>query len=165
MIARAAEGDADAYRILYEAHVARIYGLCLRMTADDVQAEEFTQRTFVRAWDRLSSFRGASKFSTWLHTLAVRLILDDRRSTKLRERRRPPFRRPPPSARGADPDGTDLDRAVARLPERARQVLVLHDVEGLKHAEIAEVMGISTGTSKAHLHRARRQLREWLEGR
>lgn len=166
---RAQAGDVQAFERLYRAHVSRIYALALRMTADPDRAEDLTQDAFVRAWDRLSTFRGDSAFGTWLHRLAVRVVLGDRRSRgrhaeeALEEDR---LDRPPRELRTAPArSGTtvDLERAVAALPPGARSVLVLHDIEGYRHREIAELLGVTEGTSKAQLFRARRLLREALD--
>ena len=136
-----------------------------------MEAEELTQNTFVRAWENLGSFRGESAFSTWLHRLAVNENLGQRRSTGRRERRVFTTDQPEeheggpaaaPQAAAHPPARMDLDRAIAQLPEGARQVFVLHDVEGYQHEEIATLTGIAAGTSKAQLHRARRLLREAL---
>jgi RNA polymerase sigma-70 factor, ECF subfamily len=169
LIHRAQQGDRTAFEALYHAHAGRVYALCLRLTADAVQAEERTQDAFVRAWERLASFRGESAFSSWLYRLTVNEVLLGRRAERRREQRivmsddPAAFERP----RGADPgseggSALDLERAVAALPPGAREVFVLHDVEGYRHEEIAELAGIAVGTSKAQLFRARRLLREAL---
>lgn len=164
-IQRAQAGDAIAFRALYDAHVGRVYALCLRLAGDRQQAEEHAQDVFVRAWERLGSFRGESAFSTWLHRLAVNEVLQARRAAGRRSARveladdggasREAGQRPAPPA-------SDLGQAIARLPEGARTVFVLHDVEGYQHDEIAQMTGIAVGTSKAQLFRARRLLREAL---
>lgn len=165
LVRRAQAGDRSAFQRLYEDHVGRIYALCLRLTGDPEEAMERTQDAFVRAWGKLGSYRGESAFPTWLHRLAVNVVLTDRRSAGRRERRAEaaaaeagPRAQPAPRA-GL---GVDLERAIARLPPGARAVFVLYDVEGYCHQEIAEMTGIATGTSKAQLHRARRLLREAL---
>jgi len=164
LVARACTGDQTAFRDLYREHAGRIYALCLRMTGDAAAAEERTQDVFVRLWDKLGSFRGESAFSSWLHRLAVNVILNERRTTGRRETR---------VATMADPEGAgqaapvglniDLERAIARLPEGAREVFVLYDIEGYEHSEVARLVGIAVGTSKAQLFRARRLLREMLD--
>lgn len=126
--------------------------------------EEVTQDVFVRAWQKLHTFRGEAAFGTWLHRLAVNLTLS-RRSQSARLRARfPSFDVLPPHAAHAAPAGLrmDFEQAVRALPEGARQVFVLHDVEGFKHYEIAERLGVTEGTSKSQLHRARMKLRKWL---
>lgn len=166
LIARAREGDQAAFRELYETHVGRVYALCLRLTADPAHAEELTQDAFVRAWERLGSFRGESAFSTWLHRLTLNVVLAERRAVGRRERRVTLTDDPEALgsfSRSTSPtDRIDLDGAIARLPPGARAVFVLHDVEGYKHEEIAAMTGIAEGTSKTQLFRARRLLREAL---
>lgn len=165
-IQRAREGDPEAFRVLYDAHVGRIYALCLRLARDAVHAEELVQDTFVRAWERLPGFRGDSAFGTWLFRIAVNAALEDRRTTGRRESRIGLTAEPdqlPTAARSPDPGARlDIERAIAALPAGARAVFLLYDVEGYQHAEIAEMTGIAEGTSKAQLFRARRLLREAL---
>ncbi len=167
LVSRAQGGDVTAFENLYRTHSARIYATCLRMVADPSRAEDLTQEAFVRAWQKLSSFRGKSAFGTWLHRLAVNLVLGD-----LRSQSRRPAESVDPVELQALPDqgpvrrpeaGIDLERAIAALPPQARCVFVLHDIEGYRHHEIGRLMGIAVGTSKAHLHRARRILREELQ--
>jgi RNA polymerase sigma-70 factor (ECF subfamily) len=167
--ARAASGDRRAFERLYRAHVGRVYALCARMTADRALAEELTQDVFVRVWEKLASFRGDSSFGTWVHRVAVNVVLN-RMQTEKRDRRRAsaggdeeedviaslPARPSTPAER------MDLEQAIAGLPPGARRVFVLHDVEGFKHEEIADQLGITSGGSKAQLHRARLLLREAL---
>ena len=164
-VARARAGDFEAFEDLYHGHVRGIYALCLRMTADPSRAEDLTQETFVRAWRKLDQFRGEGGFGAWLRRLAVNLVLSERRGA-WRERRRAgaagnvvPFPATPAPDHGST---LDLEHAIAVLPAGARRVFVLHDVEGYRHEEIAELLGVATGTSKAQLHRARRLLREAL---
>lgn len=165
--ALAASGDRRAYERLYRAHVGKVYSLCARMCGSRERAEELTQDVFVRAWEKLPQFRGESQFSTWLHRLAVNVVLNARKSDG-RHR-----------ARQGDDEGDDMDAyvaprqaapgirmdleaAIAGLPRGARTVFVMHDVEGYKHEEIAEHLGVTVGGSKAQLHRARMLLREAL---
>jgi RNA polymerase sigma-70 factor (ECF subfamily) len=163
----AQQGDPGAFRDLYEAHLGRVYAVCLRLAGDRAAAEEHTQDVFVRAWERLSSFRGESAFSTWLYRLAVNEVLQARRAAGRRSARVMVADQPETLERAAPPPatagGSDLERAIAGLPEGARAVFVLHDVEGYQHQEIARLTGIAEGTSKAQLHRARRLLKEALE--
>jgi RNA polymerase sigma-70 factor, ECF subfamily len=166
LIRRAQDGDMAAFEQLYRDHVGRVFAVCMRLCGDASLAEELAQEAFVRAWQKLGSFRGESAFSSWLYTLAVNTALTERRSRRRRTSRvvttddlsafDKPGRPPGPE------HGFDLERALAQLPPGARAVLVLHDVEGYKHQEIAEMTGIAEGTSKAQLHRARRLLREAL---
>ncbi len=165
-VALAAGGDDKAFERLYRRHHGRVYSLALRMVGI-VWAEDLTQEVFVRAWTKLGSFQGRAAFGTWLHRLAVNLILSRRRTLSRREKRHSgdPGLMDRLAARGGDPGlGLDFEGAIQRLPEGARQVFVLFDVEGYPHGEIAELMGISQGTSKSQLHRARMMMREYLRG-
>ncbi len=167
LVAAARDGSESAFRSLYEGSVDRVYALCLRLAADPALAEELTQDVFVRAWEKLDTFRGESAFSTWLHRLAVNVALTERRARGRREARVSlgsdlanldrPARIAAPGIR------MDLERAIASLPAGARAVFVLHDIEGYQHEEIAEMSGVAAGTSKAQLFRARRLLREMLD--
>ena len=165
-VARAAAGDRRAFERLYREHVDRVYSLCARMTGDRAAASELTQDVFVRAWEKLALFRGESAFSTWLHRLAVNVVLTARQSARRRgahdggDDEAVARIAAPPLAAG---DRMDLDDAIAALPAGARRVFVLHDVEGYKHEEIATLLGVTAGGSKAQLHRARMLLREALQ--
>ena len=167
LVARAQAGDQTAFRELYRQHAGRVYALCLRLTGDGRDAEERTQDVFVRLWDKLRSFRGDSAFSSWLHRLAVNVVLNERRTTGRRERRVMSAEDPDTvvGAQHAAPLhlNIDLERAIAELPDGAREVFVLYDIEGYGHGEIVQLVGIAEGTSKAQLFRARRLLREKLE--
>ncbi len=169
LVARAQAGDQTAFRELYREHAGRVYALCLHLSGDARDAEERTQDVFVRLWDKLRSFRGESAFSSWLHRLAVNVVLNERRTTSRRERRVMPADDPDAvvGAQHAPVHGSglsiDLERAIAELPDGAREVFVLYDIEGYAHGEIAALVGIAEGTSKAQLFRARRLLREKLE--
>ncbi len=167
LVRRARDGDETAFRDLYREHAGRIYAVCLRLTGDAAAAEERTQDAFVRAWERLGTFRGESAFGTWLHRLAVNVVLMEQRGRRRRERRVAPASDDPVFERAAAvPAGAerlDLERAIALLPAGARAVFVLFDVEGYSHEEIAGMCGIAVGTSKAQLFRARRLLRGMLE--
>ncbi|MDE2156222.1 MAG: sigma-70 family RNA polymerase sigma factor [Xanthomonadaceae bacterium] len=164
-VCAAAAGDRRAFERLYRLHVARVHGALYRLAGyDRARAEDLTQEAFIRAWQKLPGFRHESAFGTWLYRLAVNLALMDIR------------------ARGADPVSTlddehlpdagqtpfcaaergELERAIGRLPPRARAVLILHDIEGWRHQQIGSEMGMATGTSKAQLHRARSLLRKIL---
>ena len=160
----AAAGDAHAFERLYRGHVARIHGLARRMAGDD-EAEELTQMVFVRAWQKLGTFRGESKFGTWLHRVAINVILGRRASLKIERGRRhdgEELIESLPARPVATEHRLDFDAAIGRLPNGARQIFVLHDVEGYKHDEIARMLSINAGTSKAQLHRARMLLRGHL---
>jgi len=161
----AASGDASAFERLYRTHVPKIYALVRRMLNDD-DHDEVTQDIFVRAWQKLGTFRGEAAFGTWLHRLSVNVILARRETLGTRRKRyldgdaaleTIPTRRPGPEM------SMDFEAAMERLPEGAREVFVLHDVEGYRHEEIAQMLGLATGTSKSQLHRARMALRQHLE--
>jgi len=164
-VRRAAGGDQSAFERLYRRHVARIHGLAHRMVGPD-EAEEATQDVFVRAWHKLETFRGDAAFGTWLYRLAINHLLGHRAARGREERRMVVGdavleRRP---GRAAHVELTmDFESAIAKLPDGAKQVFVLHDVEGFKHHEIASLLGVTTGTTKAQLHRARMALRGYLD--
>jgi RNA polymerase sigma-70 factor, ECF subfamily len=167
-VARAVAGDAAAFERLYRTHVPRILALSRRM-AGAADADELTQDVFVRAWQKLGSFRGESSLATWLHRMAVNVIIERFRTLGTQRQRFLPdgddtigrLPAPAPAARSWDA-GMDLESAVDRLPPGARSVFVLHDVEGYKHEEIGTLLGVSVGTSKSQLHRARMTLRHHL---
>ena len=167
VVRRAQQGDQSAFHELYREHVGRTYALCLRLTGSAAEAEERTQDVFVQAWRTLASFRGESAFSSWLHRLAVNLVLMERRGARRRWMRVEAVEDPATLERGGEGPSPalrlDLERAVAALPKGARHVFVLHDVEGYRHEEIGEFLGIAVGTSKAQLFRARRLLRGMLD--
>jgi RNA polymerase sigma-70 factor (ECF subfamily) len=167
-VALAAGGDRQAFERLYREHSNRVFSLCARMCGSRTKGEELTQDVFVRTWEKLPQFRGESAFSTWLHRLAVNVVLNARKTEgkaaartdegdvsddRWQEAARAPMYI----------ERMDLAEAIAKLPPGARKVFVLHDVEGYKHEEIATMMGITSGGSKAQLHRARLLLREALE--
>ena len=167
LVARACDGDGDAFGALYRTHAGRVYALCLRLEADAGRAAELTQDVFVHAWEHLGSFRGESAFGTWLYRLAVNVVLTDRRSAWRRSRRFLSTGDPSlfEQARESPTPGAslDLDQAIAALPPGARTVFVLHDVVGYQHGDIAALLGVAEGTSKTQLFRARRLLRKALE--
>lgn len=167
LVRRALDGDLGAFESLYRENLSRVYALTLRMTADASQAEDLTQEIFVRAWEKLSTFRGDSSFSTWLHRLALNFVIQKRRSDVRRLARVTPIADLEGFDRGLPDHPTepriDLERAIATLPPGARTVFVLHDVEGYKHEEIARRTGAAVGTVKAQLFRARRLLRKVLD--
>ena len=166
LVRRAQAGDSDAFAALYRAHVGKVHALCLRLAGNAHDAADLTQDVFVRAWRALGDFRGEARVSTWLHRIAVNVVLEHRRRTARRLRRVEPVddldrlgaSTPAPDA-GLD---LDLRAALERLPPGARAVFILHEVEGFTHEEIAEMGGVTTGTTKTQLHRARRLLREAL---
>ncbi len=166
LVRRARQGAVGAFEALYRANAGRVFALCLRMCGRRDLAEELAQEAFVRAWRNLGSFRGDSAFSTWLHRLTVNVVLGHHRSRFRREAREGPneaIDAVAESAPASEPGvAIDLERAIAALPNGARTVFVLHDVEGYRHEEIGRLLGVAVGTSKAQLHRARRLLREAL---
>jgi RNA polymerase sigma-70 factor (ECF subfamily) len=166
-VRRAQRGDLTAFERLYRAHTGRVTALCLRLTGDRQRAEELMQDTFVRAWEKLESFRSESTFGTWLHRVTVNLFLVAERGDRRRLARVEPTdaleELPVATVGSGDPgDRIDLERAIAALPEGARMAFVLHEVEGYKHEEIAAMAGIAAATVRAQLHRARRLLMEAL---
>lgn len=168
LVRRAQAGEREAFDELYTRNVARIHAVCLRMSGDRSRAEELTQDSFVRAWRKLGSFRGDSAFSSWLHRLAVNVVLENGRREQRYDARvmavEDPAVHERPAANPPVEERVDLEDAIAALPAGARTVMVLFDIEGYKQDEIAEMMGIATGTVKAQLHRARRLLRKALGG-
>ncbi|PYO09214.1 MAG: RNA polymerase subunit sigma-24 [Gemmatimonadetes bacterium] len=167
-VALAAGGDRQAFERLYRTHANRVFSLCARMSGSRARGEELTQDVFVRTWEKLPQFRGESAFSTWLHRLAVNVVLNSRKSEGKQASRTDQNdvddERWDEAARAPlHIERMDLTEAISKLPAGARKVFVLHDVEGYKHEEIAEMMGITSGGSKAQLHRARLLLREALE--
>ena len=166
---QARTGDQLAFEKLYRSHCDRIYGLCWRMCGGDrALAEDMVQEAFVRAWNKLELFRGESKFGTWLHRLTVNVVLSDRRIRVKRLQREQEFSDDIERVQVGDRDvfaglRKDLEAAIAGLPERARSVLVLYDIEGYQHKEIAEMTGMAVGSSKAQLHRARKLVQEALK--
>ena len=164
-VARAAAGDVRAFEELYRLHLPRVHGLVRRMTAGR-DADEITQDVFVRVWQKLGTFRGDSSFGTWLHRLAVNVVIERFRSDQSRRAKlhdgEDVFEMLAAPAQTRDL-GMDFETALEKLPDGAREIFVLHDVEGHKHHEIATMLGISPGTSKAQLHRARMILRRHLK--
>ncbi|MCZ6695936.1 MAG: RNA polymerase sigma factor [Acidobacteria bacterium] len=169
LVHRMQGGDVDAFEALYRKHAGRVYALCRRLCGDPARAEELTQDAFARAWQHRHSSRPGVGYTGWLCRIAINVALTDVRSRIRRERKEAPIRQGEgPIGVVADPAtpqqvvALDLERAIMGLPEGARGVFVLHDVEGYRHDEIATLMGLSVGTTKAQLHRARRLLREAL---
>ena len=167
LVARAKDGDRTAFEQLYRGNVDQVYAVCLRIVADIPSAEELTQRTFIRAWEMLRSFRGESAFSSWLHRIAVNVALVDFRSQQ-RRMARVEYSDDLENMVGQDDPRPldamiDLEQAIALLPSKARAILVLHDLEGYQHEEIAIMLDIAPGTSKSQLHRAHTLLKERLQ--
>lgn len=166
LVRRVQSGDLDAFEPLYRRHVGAVYAVCLRLAADRERAAELVQDVFVRAWEVIGSFRGESAFPTWLHRLAVNVVLQEFRSTGRRLARithLPAVGELEVAApsRSSD-DRLDLEAALATLPPGARAAFVLHEIEGYSHSEIASFLGLATGTLRAQLWRARQLLMEAL---
>ena len=164
-VALAASGDADAFERLYRAHSARVHSLVRRMLDVD-EADDVTQDVFIRAWQKLGTFRGESAFGTWLHRLAVNVVLARRKSVGVERGRFITDDQPLERATGRRETvelSMDFEEALARLPDGARQVFVLLDVDGFRHEEIARMLGVVPGTSKSQLHHARMALRRYLD--
>ena len=173
-IERAKQGDAEAFQFLYDLHKRRVYSLCLRMTGNTASAEDLTQEAFLQLFRKIGTFRGESAFSTWLHRMAVNVVL-----MQLRKKNLPVV--PIDETTEGEEEGTirkelgaadarlagsidrlHLQRAVDELPPGYRTIFVLHDVEGYEHNEIAAMIGCSIGNSKSQLHKARIKLRDLL---
>jgi len=173
LIARAQSGDEQAFAALFEMHKRRVYSLCLRMTGNTAEAEDLTQEAFLQLFRKISTFRGESAFSTWLHRLAVNVVL-----MHLRKKVPQQISLDETESSQDEPvkrdygdndrrllgsiDRISLERAIAELPPGYRTVFVLHDIEGYEHNEIAEIMKCSVGNSKSQLHKARLKLRDRL---
>jgi RNA polymerase sigma-70 factor (ECF subfamily) len=173
-IERAKQGDAEAFESLYNLHRRRVYSLCLRMTANTASAEDLTQEAFLQLFRKIATFRGEAAFSTWLHRMAVNVVL-----MQLRKKGLPvvplddPIETEEETPRkelgGVDSvlsgsiDRLQLNRAIEALPPGYKTIFVLHDVEGYEHNEIAEIVGCSIGNSKSQLHKARLKMRELLK--
>ncbi len=173
-IERAKQGDAEAFEVLYSLHKRRVYSLCLRMTANTAAAEDLTQEAFLQLFRKIATFRGESAFSTWLHRMAVNVVLMQLRKKGLpvvpledtvdteEETPRKELGSLDPALAGSL-DRLQLQRAVEGLPPGYRMIFLLHDVEGYEHNEIAGMVGCSIGNSKSQLHKARMKLRELLK--
>ncbi|CAN5174334.1 RNA polymerase sigma factor [soil metagenome] len=166
----AANGNLAAFELIYERYHRRTYSLCLRMSSSQTEAEDLTQEVFIQLFRKIGSFRGDSAFSTWLHRLTVnQVLMHFRRRSVKNERTSDDGEMPEQTVRGsANPnkmqvvDRIALKNAIGELPNGYRNVFVLHDVEGFEHEEVARMMGISVGTSKSQLHKARLKLRGLL---
>lgn len=174
-IERAQQGDGECFETLYSMHKRRVYSLCLRMTGNTAEAEDLTQEAFLQLYRKIATFRGESAFSTWLHRLAVNVVLMHLRKkglpeVSLQETLEPTEEDGPKKDIGAHDnvlagsiDRVNLERAIESLPPGYRIIFVLHDIEGYEHNEIAEMMGCSIGNSKSQLHKARMKLRDLLK--
>jgi len=164
LIQRAQNGEPRAIRELYRLYSPRVYAVVKRLAGDDALAEDWAQEAWVRVFRALGTFRGEARFATWLHRIAVNSALHGRRWRDRRTRHEAPLEDTVPT-RVTSEDvllRMKLERAMKNLPERMRQVLVLHDIEGFTHEEIAEFLGVTAGTSKSQLFKARARMRELL---
>ena len=164
LVSAAKAGDKPAFKKLYDTHVSRVYALCVRLTADKALAEDATQEVFIQLWRKLDNFDGQSRFTTWLHSVTSNIAISYMRKQKgwfqkmfniedagLSEK-----------SDAGSTDDVDLDHYIQRLPERARMVFVLHAIEGYRHEDIADMLSIAVGSSKAQFHRAKQLLTEWM---
>ena len=165
-VALAAQGDTGAFERIYHAHLSRVHNLARRMAGPEA-ADELTQDVFVRVWQKLGTFRGEASFTTWLHRLAVNVIIERFRTLGTARERflsdgEPVLERLPAASTGRDDTRMDLEQAMKRLPPGARAVFVLHDIEGYRHDEISRMTGTAPGTLRSQLFKARRMLMEAL---
>ncbi|NIP81699.1 MAG: sigma-70 family RNA polymerase sigma factor [Gemmatimonadetes bacterium] len=167
LIRQAGRGDESAMHALYQRYAPRVYAVVRRIAGDDALAEDWAQEAWIRAFRALPRFRGDAAFSTWLHRVAVNSALQGRRTRSRHDTRETPLPAVLPGRGPADPTELriTLERAMERLPDGMRQVLVLHDVEGFTHEEIGEMLGIAAGTSKSQLFKARAKMRKLLRPR
>jgi RNA polymerase sigma-70 factor, ECF subfamily len=179
IIARAQNGEAEAFELLYVAHQRRIFHLCYRMVNDWSRAEELTQDTFLQVYRKLQSFRFESAFSTWIHRIAVNMVLMHLRQNRALTHEVALESSAPDDGESSfayesigqsdgrldhTVDRVALENAVALLPDGYRVIFLLHDVEGYEHHEIAELLGCSVGNTKSQLHKARLKIRAYLQG-
>jgi RNA polymerase sigma-70 factor (ECF subfamily) len=175
VIIKAQEGDVRCFEILYDRHKRRVFALCLRMTGNHAEAEDFTQEAFLQLYRKIKSFRGESAFSTWLHRLSVNIVLMHFRKKNLAETSLEELLDPKQGEDGpkrefgmtdnvlrGSVERVTLERAIGELPPGYRIIFVLHDIEGYEHNEIAELLCCSIGNSKSQLHKARMKLRTLL---
>jgi RNA polymerase sigma-70 factor (ECF subfamily) len=164
LLERARGGDVRAFELLYRMLSPRVYGLCLRLARDSAEAQDCTQDTFVTAWRMLGEFRGDAAIGTWLHRIAVNEVLGRRRKQATEARHLKAVGATPETPQGDSATLEDLERAIAKLPERARDVFVLRAVYGHTHEEIAGLLEVTVSTSKTHYLRARHLLAASLPG-
>lgn len=164
MIAAVKRGDKQAYQTLYQTYIGQVYGLCYRLTGDHGLAEDATQEVFIQLWRKIDNFQGDSKFSTWLHRVTSNITISYLRKQRGWLQRMFNIEDSAAANEIADTstDTSALDGYIARLPERARIVFVLHAIEGYRHEEIATMTNMAVGSSKAQFHRAKQLLKEWM---
>lgn len=164
LVSQAQSGDQHAFHQLYELHHKRVYGLCWRMLADKSSAEDVTQEVFVQVWQKLTSFQGNSKFTTWLHSVTTNIVLSHLRKHKNWLQRVFSIEDQVVEEHGEEmQEVSQIDKHIMKLPERARLVFVLFAVEGYRHEEIGGMLNMAVGSSKAQYHRAKTLLKAMLE--
>jgi RNA polymerase sigma-70 factor (ECF subfamily) len=165
VIFAAQQGDKTAYRKLYDIHVGRVYALCFRLTGERTMAEDATQEVFIQLWEKLGNYNAQSKFTTWLHSVTSNITISYLRKQKGWWQKTFNIEDSPVMQDSAElsADTVSLDDYIVRLPERARHVFVLHALEGYRHDEIADLLNMAVGSSKAQFHRAKKLLTEWLQ--
>lgn len=167
LICAAQQGDVQAYRALYEQYCGRVFALCYRLTADRTMAEDATQEVFIQVWQKLANYSHHSRFSTWLHSVTANITISYMRKQKGWWQRMLNIDSSGEAQSLNAPHCSseiDLETLIVQLPERARVVFVLHAIEGYRHQDIARMLGIASGTSKAQFHRARQLLTQWIGG-
>ncbi|MCC2617691.1 RNA polymerase sigma factor [Aestuariibacter halophilus] len=164
LIAAVQQGDKNAYHKLYHAYIGQVYGLCYRLAGDRGLAEDAAQEVFIQLWRKIGNFKGDSKFSTWLHSVTSNVCISYIRKQKGWFQRMFNIEDTDAANEVAEPSSAEvcLDDYIQRLPERARMVFVLHAIEGYRHEEIATMLGMAVGSSKAQFHRAKQLLKEWM---
>lgn len=164
LIAAVQQGDKQAYHTLYQLYIGQVYGLCLRLTADKMLAEDAAQEVFIQLWKKIGHFKGDSKFSTWLHTVTSNITISYLRKQRGWWQRMVSFEESAATefVAAESSDGVDIGTYIARLPERARIVFVLHAIEGYRHEEIANMTNMAVGSSKAQFHRAKGLIKGWM---
>lgn len=174
-IGQAQQGVPTAFEYLYKAHCRRVYGLCLRIIKNRAEAEDLTQQVFLQLFRKISTFRGESGFSTWLHRVTVNIVLMHVRRKRTTELPAEDLHGHTSNGEGSSEHGStdtsmfgaierlNLMRAIRKLPSGYKQIFLLHDVIGYEHREIAGLLGCSTGSSKSQLHKARKRLRQLLQ--
>jgi len=166
LVKRSVAGDYQAFRLLYDKHVARVYAISLRYCGNEDEAADIAQEVFIQVWEKLSNYRGDSKFSTWLYRVTTNISISHIRKRSKWWAKRIEWsetRNDEPTTAKEPYFEHSLDRKIANLPEQARLVFILFAIEGYRHTEIAKMLNIAIGTSKAQYHRARKLLKEQLK--
>ncbi|WP_394222422.1 RNA polymerase sigma factor [Alteromonas gracilis] len=164
LISRAKGGDKQAFRSLYDTHIGRVYALCYRLTGEKGMAEDASQEVFIQLWKKLDNFDGQSQFSTWLHSVTANITISYIRKQKGWVQRMFNLESSGINEMPAEQNSTDIDleALVVRLPERARMVFVLHALEGYRHEDIASMLNMAVGSSKAQFFRAKQLLKDFM---